>query len=162
VGQAMPVVRQYRIHSVLDFGAGVGTDALQFAASGLQTWVSELNEAAAQFLLWRAKHRNLVIRRVDAEQIDNKRAYELIWAIDVIEHLWNPCEALRDYVTSGRLLVYDTEHKGKSGGRQPFHFPYSQSKLDRDWRQLGLRFDAESSQKTKMRVFSNRYVLPIE
>jgi hypothetical protein len=151
--RAKGLIQQHRITSVLDFGAGVGTDALQFAAGGLRTAVVELNELAAAFLMWRAQRRGIALRRLPIGGDKPREVFELLWAVDVIEHLWNPLDTLQPYLSASRLLIYDSEHKGQSSGRQPFHFNHDEDALDRAWMELGLEVDLAGSQTADMRVF---------
>lgn len=153
VARANALIQQHRITSVLDFGAGVGTDALQFAASGLRTAVVELNELAAEFLKWRARRRGLALRNLQLQGDEVREVYDLLWAVDVIEHLWNPRDTLQQYLSASRLLIYDSEYKGQSGGRQPFHFNHEEDALESAWRELGLEVDLAASQTANMRVF---------
>lgn len=155
VQRATPVLKQYGIQSVIDFGAGVGTDALQFAHMGLRTGVVELNEAAIQFLLWRAKRRGVTVTRMDSPPTKQESNFDLLWAVDVMEHLLEPVRTLTPYLVGSRLLIHDSEHKGKSGGRHPFHFKFNHIKLERAWKALGFVPDENNSRTIQMRVFAS-------
>jgi SAM-dependent methyltransferase len=125
VTEARDILEEWGTESVLDLGAGVGTDAVQFLEMGLDTTACEYSNESSRFMAWRATQRALPIQIIspDDPALEGVGA-DLVWAMDVIEHLPDPGSVLSKVLRNATLFVYDTEHSGTSGGRQPFHYQH--------------------------------------
>jgi SAM-dependent methyltransferase len=154
VAAASSLLDRHRVQSVLDFGAGVGTDALRFCDIGLSVIASEFDNQASRFLRWRAAKRECEITFVDAETLDSTRfSVDMIWALDVVEHLPRPIETLRTPLASAKVFVYDSEHVGHSRGRHPFHFQHDPRALALAWNEQGFVRDERCSSESGLEVF---------
>jgi SAM-dependent methyltransferase len=154
VEDAREILSAYGVRSVLDLGAGVGTDSLRFAASGIETHACEFDNAASRFLLWRAARRHLAIRihRPGDDDVERLQV-DLLWAMDVIEHLPDPERVLSPLLKNVRLFIYDTEHAGRSGGRQPFHYEHTFEAIAAIASGAGLSPARRWSASARLRVF---------
>ena len=137
VKMATQMLRTYAVKSVLDFGSGVGTDALDFAELEFIVETYEINILCNGFFEWRKKRRNLDIV-IHSELSSISKEFDLLWSMDVIEHLQEPVAMLSPLLQKCRIFVYDTEFSGSSGGRHPFHFQHDEEELKKAWEELGF------------------------
>jgi len=92
VMQAIPV------KSILDFGGGVGFNALMLAEAGFEVTLADLKSASLEFARLRAKRHGikLEIWQTDIEPMPRRAKYDVILALDVLEHL--PRDVLEETV----------------------------------------------------------------
>ena len=155
VKMAAEIIETHSIKSVLDFGAGVGTDSLELAELGLNVTACDFDNEASRFLRWRAKRRGLDIRFVDAataEQILHKPV-DMLWLMDVLEHLLEPRVSLRWAADLSWVVVHDTEHAGTSNGRHPFHFMHEDAVIREMWASWGFREHGSCGGRTGLSVW---------
>jgi len=90
------------VKSILDFGGGVGFNALMLAGAGFEVTLADLDSASLDFAQFRAKRLGvkLGIWKTDVEPMPGPAKYDVILALDVLEHL--PKDALEDAV--GKLV----------------------------------------------------------
>lgn len=137
ISLANELLRNFNITSLLDYGSGIGTDALEFASLGFDVETIEINKWCNSFLKWRIERRNIDID-MHAEPATIVRDFDLLWCMDVIEHLQDPIASLSPLLRKCRLFIYDSEFDGNSGGRHPFHFRHDERKLKEAWHDLGF------------------------
>jgi 2-polyprenyl-3-methyl-5-hydroxy-6-metoxy-1,4-benzoquinol methylase len=89
-------------NSILDFGGGVGFNALMLADAGFDVTLADLESASLDFAQFRAQRRGvkLAIWKTDIEPMPRHAKYDVILALDVLEHL--PRDALEE--TVGKLV----------------------------------------------------------
>jgi SAM-dependent methyltransferase len=154
VAEAKGILDEWPIDSILDLGAGVGTDALRFSRMGFETFACEYNNESSRFMAWRATQHALPIRIISPDDPALARVrVDLVWAMDVIEHLPDPASVLSRVLPNTNLFVYDTEHSGTSGGRQPFHYQHRFEDIAQIAEGHGLRPVPQWWDKYRLRVF---------
>jgi 2-polyprenyl-3-methyl-5-hydroxy-6-metoxy-1,4-benzoquinol methylase len=91
-------MRKKRPKNILDFGGGVGLMALPLARSGQDVTLADLDGTSLQFAAFRAKRRGIPLKlwRSDVEPAPPDAKYDVILALDVLEHL--PKGVLQDVV----------------------------------------------------------------
>ena len=155
VEMATKILKDHAVKSILDFGAGVGTDALSFAASGFSVETYEINRLCSLFLEWKRYRQNLQII-MHTESATIIKEFDLLWCMDTIEHLKYPIEALSPFLKKCRFFVYDTEFSGNSGGFHPFHFQHDEDELQKGWQDLGFIQIENLKTETSFKVFERK------
>lgn len=91
---ALHFIRQHGCRSCLDFGAGVGAGGILFARHGLGVALADISSPMLRFSRWRFARRKLRGRFVDVKshRLPNQ-AFDLVSAMDVFEHLFDPVKA---------------------------------------------------------------------
>ena len=95
----------------LDFGSGIGSDALVFAASGFDVTLADVAEPLLAFAKWRCEQRGLTVKTVDLKrQQPPARTYDAVVCFDVLEHVHRPLRTLdqinRSMRPGGLLFVH--------------------------------------------------------
>ena len=120
-GVIFETLRKRKVHSVFEFGGGIGTDAMWFAQQGLQWTYFDLPEGKTfQFASWRFARNKLPVAVVTSPTQSN--ANDAAISLEVFEHLPNLLAALRAINQTLRpdgLLIF-TESFGKTE-RHPLH-----------------------------------------
>lgn len=130
--------------AICDFGCGVGTDGLMFAENGYDVFFVDVNVHLLKFVRFRLHQRGLhAWVGTPDELLETAHKWDMVWSMDVIEHLPDPVATLRPFLERGRGFIYDTEHSGPSGGRHPFHFDHSPQALAVQLASLGLEYAGE-------------------
>ncbi|NLI82724.1 MAG: class I SAM-dependent methyltransferase [Deltaproteobacteria bacterium] len=94
---ALEFARQTACRSCLDFGAGVGSGGLLFAANGLDVTLADISSSMLHFCRWRFQARGLGARFLDLKEEGFPReAYDMVAAMDVFEHLVDAEGTARD------------------------------------------------------------------
>ncbi|BBL80594.1 hypothetical protein RxyAA322_24480 [Rubrobacter xylanophilus] len=84
-----------RARRVLDFGSGIGSLGILLARHGLEVTLAEINPSLDAYARWRLARRSLTARHLDLGREPLPRAaFDLIAAVDVLEHLPDPRAAL--------------------------------------------------------------------
>jgi SAM-dependent methyltransferase len=140
VEMARPVIDSGLVTSVLDFGSGVGNDALQFARMGLKVIACDFECESSRFLRWRAAQRGLEITSLDPAkgECGLGASFDLLWLMDVLEHLPEPFESLNRVAGRCGIVIHSSEHDGTSNGRHPFHFRHSTRSMTEMWTNWGF------------------------
>lgn len=91
-------MRKKRPKNILDFGGGVGLMALPLARAGFDVTLADLAGTSLDFAAYRAKQRGIPLKlwKSDVEPAPPDAKYDVILALDVLEHL--PRDVLRDAV----------------------------------------------------------------
>jgi 2-polyprenyl-3-methyl-5-hydroxy-6-metoxy-1,4-benzoquinol methylase len=146
---AADVVRANGAVRYLDYGSGIGSTALAFAAAGMQVTMADISEPLLSFAAWRFKRRGLDVQCIDLKsQSPSHDSFDAITCFDVLEHVPEPLvtvRALRSYLKSGGLLFVQAPF-GETDER-PMHLAHPATTLapmrsmgfDVRW-DLGARF----------------------
>jgi 2-polyprenyl-3-methyl-5-hydroxy-6-metoxy-1,4-benzoquinol methylase len=92
----------------LDYGSGIGSDALIFGAAGFSVTLADVSEPLLAFAKWRCDQRGLSVRTIDLKR-DELPAdhFNAVVCFDVLEHIHRPLRTLRliqRAMTPGGLL----------------------------------------------------------
>lgn len=141
---AIAFLQELGCRTICDFGCGVGTDGLLFAKQGYDVFFVDVNVHLLKFMKFRLQKRGLrAWVGTPDELLKTAHTWDVVWLMDVIEHLPDPVATLRPVLERGQTLIYDTEHSGPSGGRHPFHFDHSPQALAIQLASLGLEYAGE-------------------
>lgn len=82
-------VRKLGAKNVLDFGGGVGFNALLLAQAGFDTTLADLDSVTLKFAKFRADRHDVKLKlwRSDVEPMPPDKKYDVILCLDVLEHL---------------------------------------------------------------------------
>jgi len=93
----------------LDYGSGIGNDALVLAAAGFEITLADISECLLAFAAWRCRRRGFTVRTIDLRrQRLPPDSFDLVVCLDVLEHIPQPLDVMRDLHASlgeGGLLV---------------------------------------------------------
>ncbi len=109
-------------HSVLDFGAGIGSVGVFFAANGMEVTLADVSQPLMEYARWRFTRRGMRARFIDLtrEELPEK-TFWVATSFDVFEHLPRPRTALKAISRSmmaGGLFAFNVE---VAGSRFPQH-----------------------------------------
>ncbi len=88
--QIIRICKQNNLKKILDFGCGVGQNAIDAAKSNLTVTMADLPSKTLDFALWRAKRQKLNIKviKITSEK-PLKKKYDAILTLEVFQHLFN-------------------------------------------------------------------------
>ncbi len=80
----------------LDYGSGIGNDAMVFANAGFDVTVADISDVLLAFASWRLRRRGHAVKTVDLKRQPLPPAsYDLVVCFDVLEHIPRPLEVVR-------------------------------------------------------------------
>jgi len=111
---------------VLDYGAGVGDMCIMAKNKGLDVDYANLSGRVFDYAKWLFNKRGKSIKMIDLSKEKISSNYDTIFCIDVIEHVKNPKELLKDFVSrlnnGGYLMI--TALNPVTGEEIPMHFGF--------------------------------------
>jgi len=100
----------------LDYGSGIGSDALVFAAAGFDVTLADVSSPLLAFAKWRCERRGFQVRTIDLKrQSLPARRFDAVLCFDVLEHVHNPLRTL-----------YRIQRSMKPGGLLFVHAPFGE------------------------------------
>lgn len=138
---ALEFARLRNCRKCLDFGAGVGSGAILFARHGFEVALADISAPMLRFSEWRFRRRRLSAQFMDLkERALPKQAFDLITAMDVFEHLFDPAavaERLWESLKPGGFLFarFGTEETEED---QPQHIVHDFEPTFQRMRELGF------------------------
>jgi SAM-dependent methyltransferase len=80
----------------LDYGSGIGSDALIFAAMGFEVTLADISEPLAAFAKWRFERRGLPVTTIDLKrERPRPQHYDAVLCFDVLEHIPHPVRTVQ-------------------------------------------------------------------
>ncbi len=127
--------------SYLDFGAGVGANALLFARHGFAVTLADISTSMLKFAQWRLQRRGIKAELIDLnrQQLPDNE-FDFVTAIDVCEHLPRPAVELKQISRSmkiGGAMVFNCR-TGEDENR-PMHVLKTANPVRRALRSCGFR-----------------------
>ena len=90
---AVDICKQSKIHTILDFGCGIGQDGISLAEAGFKVTLSDLPGKTFDFAKWRAERRGSNIEFANSDELAEE--YDAILCFDVLEHLLEPKQTVK-------------------------------------------------------------------
>lgn len=79
----------------LDYGSGIGSDALAFASVGFDVTLADISDPLLAFARWRCERRGFRVRTVDLKRESlPQRQFDAVICFDVLEHIHRPLRTL--------------------------------------------------------------------
>lgn len=149
------ILERHKIESVLDYGSGVGTDALTFMEKGIKTFFADFDCPASDFLKHRIKQRGYedISAFIDVTK-EYKPSVDMIWTIDTLEHMVNPYDVLNYVSDQTRIFAYFIDDDSLAGGRHPFHKEFNYSAFNEKLVELGFKRDDSINLSSWSRMWS--------
>jgi SAM-dependent methyltransferase len=89
------VAQERGCRDYLDYGSGIGSDALVFASVGCRVTLADVSEALLRFATWRCRRRGFDVRAIDLkEDRPPRRQFDAVVCFDVLEHIHRPLQTL--------------------------------------------------------------------
>jgi SAM-dependent methyltransferase len=130
------------VHSVLDYGAGVGQYCIILAQHGIDVTYSDVYGKLWRFSEWRFKQRNLPIKMLKAE-IESLEKYDLIVCTEVLQYVNDPpliAKNLYNALNSNGYLCLTYSFKQASGKPQNLDNIKYADNFDTILGEIGLRY----------------------
>lgn len=93
---------------VLDYGCGIGSDAIVFGRAGFSITLADVAEPMLRYASWRCRRHGLFVRTLDLKrETPEPGSYDVAICFDVLEHIRQPVtavRAIRDALRPGGLL----------------------------------------------------------
>lgn len=139
--ELMNYALQRGARNYLDFGSGVGSNAILFAKRGFNVTLADVSETMLDFARWRLERRGLRANfiNLNRERLPRER-FDFVTAVDVCEHLSEPEAVINRIAQSlkmGGAFVFN--HRVGEDEERPMHILMSAAPLFRSLRLNGLR-----------------------
>jgi 2-polyprenyl-3-methyl-5-hydroxy-6-metoxy-1,4-benzoquinol methylase len=107
----LDLARQRPGRRLVDYGSGIGSDALVFAQEGFDVTLADVSSPLLSFASWRCERRGHRVKIVDLKSSRlPQRSYDVAICFDVLEHVLRPARTLRQInkamATRGLLFVH--------------------------------------------------------
>jgi 2-polyprenyl-3-methyl-5-hydroxy-6-metoxy-1,4-benzoquinol methylase len=100
----------------LDYGSGIGSDALVFASVGCRVTLADVSEPLLAFAKWRCERRGFAVNTVDLKKTGPpRRQFDAVVCFDVLEHIHRPLRTL-----------WNIQQSMHHGGMLFMHAPFGQ------------------------------------
>lgn len=145
----LDIAARHGCRRALDFGGGIGTNAILLGRAGLEVTVADISDVLQAFAKWRLARRGIPAKFIDLKASAIPEAsYDLVSAVDVLEHVPDPVatlETLHRALVPGGILVFDLI-ASRPDPERPFHLLHSKYPIRSAIRGIGFEH-LESFQK---------------
>jgi SAM-dependent methyltransferase len=139
VQHAVPHLRAATITTIIDYGCGVGSDAIALRERGFTVVPVELPSPHAEFARWRmrrARQPDTIAGPRDAAELP---AADALWLIDTLDHLPDIQRALGPQLACARLVITENLRNSRAHGTQGFHHRRPFAEIQATFARYGLR-----------------------
>jgi SAM-dependent methyltransferase len=139
----------------MDFGSGVGANAILFARHGINVTLADVSGTMLDFARWRLERRGLRAEFVDLnrEQLPRGR-FDFVTAVDVCEHLSDPAAEFSRIANSLKIgAAFAFNHPVGVDEERPMHILMTPAPLSRAVRRNGLREPGTGAASLRQRGF---------
>lgn len=150
--------RSIGAYEYLDFGSGVGSNAILFARHGLKVTLADISPTLLAFARWRLQRRGLHAEFIDLNhQLLPPNRFAYVTAVDVLEHLCDPAaelEKISQTLVPGGIFAFN--FRAGHDPERPMHIlptgaPIFQALRDCGLRTLALR--GATAEELRLREF---------
>ena len=139
--ELLKYAQQIGVSRYLDFGSGVGANAILFGIHGFNVTLADISPAMLDFARWRLQRRGIKAGLIDLNQRElPDEQFDFVTAVDVFEHLPRPANELRQLrktIRAGGVLVFNCR-TGDDDDR-PMHVLKSERQVWQALRSCGFR-----------------------
>jgi len=141
--------------NVLDFGSGVGANAILFARHGFHVTLADISTPMLEFARWRLARRGIAAELIDLNRqtLPNAR-FDFVTAVDVLEHLPHPKKELKQIsaaMKAGGALVFNC--RAGDDEDRPMHVLKSDNTVRQALRACGFRnLEMESLRRLELSI----------
>ena len=133
--------RSIGAYQYLDFGSGVGSNAILFARHGLKVTLADISPTMLAFARWRLQRRGLRAEFIDLNhQVLPRQQFAFATAVDVLEHLCDPAaemEKISQSLVSGGVFAFN--FRAGHDPERPMHILSTGAPIFQALRGCGLR-----------------------
>ncbi|GGV62866.1 hypothetical protein GCM10010277_68520 [Streptomyces longisporoflavus] len=119
--QARPILEQLGVHTLIDYGCGIGQDTLRLRSLGYTVTPCDYHSPSTRFLEWRAARSNRPIQAVEPDRLDAATGTDALWIIDTLDHLPHPHRELAQPLSTVTTVITENISIHKAHGAQRFH-----------------------------------------
>jgi len=143
IDSLMKIIKKHKVQSVLDYGCGIGLDGLEMISLGLDVHFVDYDSPSIKFLKYKLKKdgaKKLINQVYDVEEIfKNPPKVDLIWSIDVLEHMLDPMKIFEVFTDKTKIFIFYIDSAEQNGGRHPFHFEVDYQEIEKTLKKLGFK-----------------------
>jgi len=101
IRQVIKICKKQRVRTFLDYGGGIGEEAILAAKAGMKAWMADLPCLTFDFARWRAKYHGVKVHfiKIEGDHPLTKK-YDAIVCFEVLQHLFDVEAVVRHLVAS--------------------------------------------------------------
>ena len=135
VSLALPTLAERGTRTVLDYGCGIGSDAIPLQQAGFGVVGCDFQSPSTAFLHWRSQG---AVPVIEPSELDSVEAPDTLWLIDTVDHLTDIKTSLGATLSAVDLMVTENLTIPRGHGPQRFHHRRPFTHLFAHFAQFGL------------------------